>query len=111
MALKNKKGNHIIVSGIEDFPVLNSAKSLEKHGFDVTYLEVDESGLVDPKVLKNPLEKKLYWNLSTCKPGNRKLQDIKAMVRSARKKELFHTNATHTFTKVPLDVNYYLLIL
>ena len=45
MSLKNKKGNHIIVSTIEDFPVLNSAKAIEKQGFEVTYLEVDEYGI------------------------------------------------------------------
>ena len=48
-ALKDKKGKHIIVSAIEDFPVLNSAKNLEKQGFEITYLDVDEYGVVNPK--------------------------------------------------------------
>ena len=46
-ALQNKKGKHIIVSKTEDFPVLNTAKALEKQGFDVTYLDVDSEGFVN----------------------------------------------------------------
>jgi cysteine desulfurase len=102
MALKNKKGNHIIVSDIEDFPVLNSAKSLEKQGFEVTYLEVDEFGVVDPKSVKETI-------LVSIQHANQEigsLQDIKSIGQICRdNKVLFHTDATHTFTKVPLNVN------
>ena len=46
LALGNKKGKHIVVSKIEDFPVLHSAKALERQGFRVTYLDVDSDGFV-----------------------------------------------------------------
>ena len=107
MALKNKKGNHIIVSDIEDFPVLNSAKSLEKQGFEVTYLEVDEFGVVDPKSVKESI--RVETILVSIQHANQEigsLQDIKSIGQICRdNKVLFHTDATHTFTKVPLNVN------
>ena len=107
MALKNKKGNHIIVSDIEDFPVLNSAKSLEKQGFEVTYLDVDEHGIVDPETLKNSIKDDTI--LVSVQHANQEigtLQDIKTIGTICKEKDIiFHTDATHTFTKVPLDVN------
>ena len=107
MALINKKGKHIIVSAIEDFPVLNSAKALEKYGFEVTYLEVDEYGIVDPQVLKNSIRDDTI--LVSVQHANQEIgsvQDIKAIGEICREKGvIFHTDATHTFTKVPLDVS------
>jgi len=107
MALKNKKGNHIIVSDIEDFPVLNSAKSLEKQGFEVTYLEVDEFGVVDPTSVKESIrEETILVSVQHANQEIGSLQDIKSIGQICRdKKVLFHTDATHTFTKVPLNVN------
>jgi cysteine desulfurase len=105
MAL-NKKGNHIVVSGIEDFPVLNSAKSLEKYGFKVTYLDVDEYGLVDPDHLKNSItDETILVSVQHANQEIGSLQDIKTIGEICReRKVIFHTDATHTFTKVPLDV-------
>ncbi|MGB8232780.1 MAG: cysteine desulfurase family protein, partial [Methanobacterium sp.] len=107
MALKNKKGNHIIVSSIEDFPVLNSAKSLEKQGFEVTYLEVDEFGLVDPDSIKEAIrEETILVSVQYANQEIGSLQDIKSIGQICRdNKVTFHTDATHTFTKVPLNVN------
>ena len=107
MALINKKGKHIIVSAIEDFPVLNSAKALEKYGFDVTYLEVDEYGIVDPQVLKNSIrDDTILVSIQHANQEIGSVQDIKAIGEICREKGvIFHTDATHTFTKVPLDVS------
>jgi len=52
-ALAEKKGKHLIVSGIEDFPVLHSARALERDGFQVTYLDVDKEGFVDLDQLRD----------------------------------------------------------
>ena len=52
-----EKGDHIIVSAIEDFPVLHSAKSLEKQGYRVDYLPVDQYGLVDLAQLEKALDR------------------------------------------------------
>jgi len=62
-ALKEKKGRHIIVSKIEDFPVLNTAKALQKQGFEVTYLNVDAEGFVDLEGSKVQLQKKPHLSL------------------------------------------------
>jgi cysteine desulfurase len=102
-----KKGNHIIVSSIEDFPVLNSAKALEKYGFEVTYLDVDEYGIVDPETLSAAIKEDTI--LVSVQHANQEIgsvQDIKAIGNICKERGvIFHTDATHTFTKVPLDVN------
>lgn len=107
MALINKKGKHIIVSAIEDFPVLNSAKALEKYGFEVTFLEVDEYGIVDPQVLKNSIrDDTILVSVQHANQEIGSIQDIKAISEICKEKEvIFHTDATHTFTKVPLDLS------
>ncbi len=106
-ALKDKKGKHIIISAIEDFPVLNSAKNLEKQGFDITYLDVDEYGLIDLEKLNNAIKDDTI--LVSIQHANQEigtLQDIKAIGKICKDNGIiFHTDATHTFTKVPLDVN------
>lgn len=105
-ALGTKKGKHLIVTKIEDFPVLQSAKTLEKQGFEVDYLDVDEQGFV----LLDPLERLLRDDtiLVSVQHANHEigtLQDIKKIGRLCRSRQvLFHTDATHTFGRVPIDV-------
>jgi cysteine desulfurase len=104
--LSIKKGNHIIVSAIEDFPVLHSAKALEKQGFDLDYVEVDEYGLVRIEQLKKYMRPNTI--LVSIQHGNQEIgtiQDIAAIGILCKARDiLFHTDATHTFTRIPLDV-------
>jgi cysteine desulfurase len=106
LALSKKKGKHIIVSKIEDFPVLHSAQALEKQGFQVTYLDVDGEGFVDIDRLRDSITNETI--LVSIQHANQEIgtiQDIEAVSRICREKEvLFHTDATHTFTRVPLDL-------
>ena len=106
MALGEKKGKHIIVSKIEDFPVLNSARALEKQGFRVTYLDVDEHGRVDLEQLRDAITPETV--LVSVQAANQEigtLQDVAAIGQICREKGvLFHTDATHSFPRVPLDV-------
>ncbi|UCD21525.1 MAG: cysteine desulfurase [Chloroflexota bacterium] len=106
LALGKQKGKHIIVSKIEDFPVLHSAQALEKQGFRVTYLEVDGEGFVNIDQLRDSITNETI--LVSIQHANQEIgtiQDIEAIGRICREKEvLFHTDATHTFKRVPLDV-------
>ncbi|MBU7036233.1 MAG: aminotransferase class V-fold PLP-dependent enzyme, partial [Theionarchaea archaeon] len=104
---KKKKGNHIIVSGIEDFPVLNSAKTLEKQGFKVTYLEVDKTGLVDSETLENAFtDETILVSIQHANQEIGTVQDITEIGKVCKEHDVvFHTDATHTFARVPLDVS------
>jgi cysteine desulfurase len=106
LALGEKKGKHIIVSKIEDFPVLHSAKALERQGFRVTYLDVDSDGFVDMDQLKESItDETILVSIQHANQEIGTLQDIETIGRICREKEvLFHTDATHTFTRVLLDV-------
>ena len=106
LALGEKKGRHLIVSAVEDFPVLNSARSLEKQGFRVTYLGVDGEGFVDLDRLAGAITPETV--LVSVQHANQEIgtvQDIESIGRLCESKgTLFHTSATHTFTRLPLDV-------
>ena len=106
LALGEKKGRHIVTSPLEDFPVLYSARALEKQGFRVTYLKVDETGRVNLDQLRDALTPETI--LLSVQAANQEigtLQDVKAIGEIAREKGvLVHTDATHAFTRVPLDV-------
>ena len=106
LALGEKKGRHIITSPIEDFPVLHSVRSLERQGFQVTYVPVDEDGRVDLNHLRESITPETI--LITIQTANQEigtLQDVAAIGDIARKNGvLFHTDATHSFLRVPLDV-------
>lgn len=99
------KGKHIVVSAIEDFPVLNSAKALERQGYKVTYLPVDPDGVLDLEALRSALTKETV--LVSVQQANQEigtLQDLKAIGEIVHeKKALFHTDATHAFARVPTD--------
>ena len=106
LALGEKKGKHIIISKIEDFPVLHSAKALEKQGFRVTYLDVDNDGFVNLDQLRESIvDETVLVSVQHANQEIGTIQDIETIARICREKGvLFHTDATHTFTRVPLDV-------
>ena len=106
LALGEKKDKHIVTTRIEDFPVLYSARALEKQGFQVTYLDTDEFGRVDLGQLRDAIKPETI--LVSIQAANQEigtLQDLAAIGRICRDKgALFHTDAKHTFPRVPLDV-------
>ena len=107
LALGEKKGKHIIVSAIEDFPVLHSAQALEKQGYTVTLLEVDGDGLANPDKLREAINDETI--LVSIQHANQEIgtvQDIEGIGKLCRDKGvIFHTDATHTFMRVDLDVS------
>jgi len=106
LALGAKKGRHIITSKIEDFPVLYSARALEKQGFSVTYLDADSDGRVDPDQLARAITPQtILVSVQTANQEIGTLQDIAAIGKLCREREvLFHTDATHAFPRVALDM-------
>ncbi|MFC1947786.1 cysteine desulfurase family protein [Chloroflexota bacterium] len=106
MAMTAKKGKHLVISKIEDFPVLNSAKALEKQGYSVTYLDVNGDGFIDLKALEKAITDKTF--LVSIQHANQEIgtiQDIEAIGKICKEKGVpFHTDATHTFGRVPIDV-------
>ena len=106
LALGEKKGRHIVTSPLEDFPVLYSARALEKQGFRVTYVRVDETGRVDLDQLREAITPEtILVSIQTANQEIGTLQDLQAIGEMAHEKgALFHTDATHSFTRLPLDV-------
>jgi cysteine desulfurase len=106
LALGKKKGTHIIVSKIEDFSVLHCARALEKQGFQITYLNVNGEGFIDLDQLRDSIKSNTI--LVSVQHANQEIgtvQDIEAIARICKEKDvLFHADATHTFTRVPLNV-------
>ena len=106
LALAEKKGRHIVTSPIEDFPVLYSARALEKQGFEVTHVRVDETGRVDLDHLQESITPETV--LVSIQAANQEigtLQNLRAVGEICRERgALFHTDATHSFLRVPLDV-------
>jgi len=105
VALADKKRKHLIVSKIEDFPVLNSARALEKQGFQVSYLAVDSDGFIDLDQLRDAVtDETLLVSIQHANQEIGTIQDIAAVGKICRHKgAIFHTDATHTFARVPLD--------
>jgi len=107
LALDSKRGKHIIISEIEDFPVLRSAKALEKEGYEISLLPVDDVGQINTDDLEKLIREDTI--LVSIQHGNQEIgtiQDIKKIGEICKTRGvLFHTDATHTFTRVPIDVN------
>ncbi len=106
LALAEKKGRHLITSPLEDFAVLHTARALERQGFRLTYTRVDETGRVDLDHLRDAITPETI--LISIQAANQEigtLQDLKAIGEIARERGvLVHTDATHSFTRVPLNV-------
>jgi cysteine desulfurase len=107
-ALANrKKGNHIITSAIEHHAVLDSCHYLEKQGFKVTYLPVDEDGLVQVDDVAQAVTNDTI--LITIMHANNEvgtIQPLREIGHLAKEKGvIFHTDAVQTLGKIPVDVN------
>jgi len=106
LALGEKKGRHIITTKVEDFPVLHTVRALEKQGFIATYLDVDEFGRVDLDELRDAIMAETI--LVSVQAANQEigtLQDLAAVAHICQEKDVvFHSDATHSFPRLRLDV-------
>ena len=101
------KGNHVITSSIEHHAVIETCKFLERRGFRITYLPVDEYGLVDPSDVKKAITNKTIL-ISVMQANNEMgtVEPIAEIGRIAQEAGIyFHTDAVQTAGHIPVDVN------
>ncbi len=103
---RKDKGNHIITTRVEHPAVLNTCKHLAKEGFEVTYLDVDQEGMLDLEALKKAITAKTI--LITVMFANNEtgvifpMEDIAALAKE--RGVAFHTDAVQAAGKVPVDL-------
>lgn len=101
-----KKGNHIITTSIEHHAVLNSCRFLERNGFEVTYLPVDEYGFVNVNdVISAIKDNTILVSVMFANNEIGTIEPIKEIGEICRKKHIyFHTDAVQAVGNVPIDV-------
>ena len=106
MEAYKEKGNHLITSKIEHHAILHTCEYLEKQGCEVTYIDVDENGVVDLQQLKDAIRPTtvlisiMYANneIGTIQP----VKEIGAIAKEHG--VLFHTDAVQAYGQLPIDV-------
>jgi cysteine desulfurase len=104
---RREKGDHIITSKIEHHAVLESCRFLERQGFRVTYLPVDQYGMVDPDDFRKAITNKTIL-VSIMHANNEigTIQPIREIGKIAGEKGIyFHTDAVQTIGHIPVNVN------
>ncbi|MFO7957395.1 MAG: cysteine desulfurase NifS [Candidatus Brocadiia bacterium] len=105
-AAAGERGRHIITSAIEHHAVLNTCKDLEKEGFEVTTLPVDDRGLVDPRDLDDAMRPDTI--LVTVMMANNEvgtIEPIRELAEVASEHDVpIHTDAVQAVGKIPVDV-------
>lgn len=101
----SRKGNHIITSKIEHPAVLMCFEKLEKEGFNVTYLDVDENGIIDMEQLKNSInDKTIFVSVMAVNNELGSIQPISEIAKLKRKYDfILHTDAVQAYTKLPYN--------
>ncbi len=101
-----RKGNHIITSKIEHHAILNACKFLEKQGFEVTYLDVDGEGRVNPADVEAAItDKTILISIMTANNEIGTIEPIKEIAEIAKKhKVIMHTDAVQAIGHMPINV-------
>lgn len=102
-----EKGNHIITTKIEHHAVLHTCEFLAKQGFEITYLDVDEYGLISLNDLENAItDKTILISIMFANNEIGTVQPIKEIGAIAKKNGvLFHTDAVQAVGSIEIDVN------
>ncbi len=101
-----KKGNHLITSKIEHHAILHTCEYLEQHGYEVTYLDVDEDGIIDLEQLRKAIRPETIL-ISIMAANNEigTIQPVAEIGKIARERGVFfHTDAVQAFGHIPLNV-------
>ncbi|MFK5914809.1 MAG: IscS subfamily cysteine desulfurase [Woeseiaceae bacterium] len=103
----HKKGKHIITSKTEHKAVLDTCRQLEREGYEVTYLDTLDTGLIDLKVLEDAMrEDTILVSIMHVNNEIGVIQDIKAIGEMTRaRKIMFHVDAAQSAGKVPIDMD------
>lgn len=107
-AYANKsKGNHIITSAVEHHAVLHTCMELEKEGFEVTYLPVDEYGMVSAEDVRGAItDKTVLITIMTANNEIGTIMPIEEIGKVAKEKGItFHTDAVQAIGMIDIDVN------
>ncbi len=108
VAFANKdKGNHIITSKIEHHAILSTCEYLERHGFSVTYLTVDENGRVNPEDVEAAItDKTILVSVMTANNEIGTIEPISEIAKICKDhKVIFHTDSVQAVGHMKLDVN------
>ncbi|MBA7620323.1 Cysteine desulfurase IscS [subsurface metagenome] len=100
------KGKHVVVSGVEHFSVLHSARTLEKWGFELSLVPVDKYGVVDPEDVRKSLRKDtVLVSIMHANGEVGTVEPIQEIARITRENNVvFHTDAVATTGTIPVDV-------
>ncbi len=100
------KGKHVVISAIEHFSVLHSARTLEKWGFELSLLPVDKNGVVDPDDVRRSIRKDTV--LVSVMQANGEvgtIEPVKEITKITRENSVvFHTDAVATAGTIPVDI-------
>jgi cysteine desulfurase len=102
-----KKGKHIITSKIEHKAVLDTCRQLEREGYEITYLEPNQKGLISPEQVSDAIrEDTVLVSLMHVNNEIGVINDIKAIGAITRSKGvLLHVDGAQSVGKIPVDVN------
>jgi cysteine desulfurase len=102
-----ERGDHIITTPIEHHAVLHTCQYLERQGFQVTYLPVDQYGMVDPDDVRQAItDRTILVSIMHANNEVGTVQPLAEIGRIAREKKVtLHTDAVQTFGKLPTKVD------
>ncbi|MBK3331735.1 cysteine desulfurase [Persephonella atlantica] len=103
-----RRGKHIVVSAIEHHSVLHSCKTLEKEGFEITYLMPDKYGIITPEQVSEAVrEDTILVSIGYANREIGTIQDIQALVAAAKEKNprvVFHSDIAAAVGHTPVNV-------
>ena len=104
---QQNKGRHLVVSAIEHFSVLHSARTLEKWDFELSLVPVDKHGMVDPEDVRRSIrEDTVLVSITHANSEVGTIEPIKEIAKATKEKGVvFHTDSVAAAGIIPIDVN------